>query len=260
MRQSRRVHFPNGRGDLLAGIVEIPTSTAWTWAVFSHCFTCTKDFKAIVRISRRLAEQGIGVLRYDATGLGDSGGDFGETNFETTCQDVEAATQFANAEFGPAQLLVGHSFGGAASLASAEKLSSVRGVATIAAPADTQHLARHIDQQNSRIEIDGEGEFSVGGRTYRLRRQLLQNLRSFDLTSKLRRLTLPLIIFHSPVDETLDMSHALNLFTTAGGSKTFVTLDGADHLLVQRPNDVYFVADLIGTWLGRCLGRSESSK
>ena len=251
MQQSKRVRFSNGRGQMLAGIGEIPAGKIWTWAVFTHCFTCTKNLKAIVRISRRLAEHGIGVLRFDCTGLGDSEGDFGTTNFSTTCLDLQAAAQFAAGEFGPPSLLIGHSFGGAASLACANKIESVRAVVTIAAPSDTQHLAVRIERQNPRIELDGEGDFSVGGQTYRLRRQLLEDLRAFDLASELRGMDKPHLIFHSPVDETLGLEHGIGLFQSGDGPKTLVTLDGADHLLVNQPDDVGFVGDMIAIWLKR---------
>jgi len=259
MRQSKRFRFPNGRGNVLAGIADIPPEDAWAWAIFSHCFTCTKDLKAIVRISRRLAGHGIGVLRYDATGLGDSDGDFSETNFNTTCQDVLAAAEFAAKEFDSPQILIGHSFGGAASLATASEIPTLNALVTIAAPSDTHHLAEHIARQNSRIDSDGEGVFSVGGQTYLLKRQLLQNLREFDLRSKLSRLRLPLLIFHSPLDETLAWDHAIGLFENAGGANTLVTLDGADHLLVNQPSDVAFVADMIATWVSRYIPRHGAS-
>jgi putative redox protein len=256
MRQSKRVRFTNERGNELAGIVDIPTAQAWTWAVFTHCFTCTKDLKSIVRISRRLAEHGIGVLRFDCTGLGDSQGDFSATNFATTCQDLQAAARFLRSDFGPPNLLIGHSFGGAASLASAEQLDSVEAVVTIAAPSDTHHLAAHIDRQNPRIAADGEGDFTVGGQNYRLRRQLLDDLRSFDFDKVLSRLVVPVLIFHSPIDETLAWDHAVRLFDSIAGSKAFVSLDGADHLLINQPNDTLFVADVIALWLARYVQRS----
>ncbi len=253
MRRSKRVRFSNGRGQLLAGIAETPTVPIWTWAVFSHCFTCTKDLKAIVRISRRMAEHGIGVLRYDCTGLGDSEGDFSATNFSTTCQDLEAAARFVATELGTPRLLIGHSFGGAASLVCANRITSVQAVATIAAPSDTHHLAVHIGRQSPSIDAVGEGDFSVGGQTYLLRRQLLDDLRAFDMKTELARLQLPLIVFHSPIDETLAMDHASRLLQTASGPRALVTLDGADHLLMNQPADVTFVANMITTWLSRYL-------
>lgn len=251
MRQSKRVRFPNGRGQNLSGIVEIPADSAWTWAVFTHCFTCTKDLKAIVRISRRLAEHGIGVLRYDCTGLGDSEGDFGETNFETTCGDLLSATRYVAAELGAPRLLIGHSFGGAASIATAEEVPGLSAIATIAAPSDTTHLAERIARQNPLIDREGAGEFSVGGQTYLLRRQLLENLRAFDFRAKLTRLHKPLLIFHSPVDETLAWDHAIALFQQAAGPTSLVRLDGSDHILVNQPGDISFIADMLATWLRR---------
>jgi putative redox protein len=260
MRTSKRIRFPNGRGQQLAGIVDVPAKDVWAWSVFTHCFTCSKDLKAIVWISRRLAEQGIGVLRFDCTGLGDSQGDFGATNFSTTCLDLLAAAQFMAAEYAAPAALIGHSFGGAASLACAKSIASIRAVATIAAPSDTRHLAAKIARQNPAIDATGEGDFSVGGQTYRLRRPLLDDLRGFDFEGVLARMDLPHFIVHSPVDETLEFEHALALFRSGGGPKLFVTLDGADHLLVNRPGDAEFVAELLATWLARVIARSSNPR
>lgn len=260
MRQSKRVRFPNGRGQQLAGIVEIPNGPVWVWGVFTHCFTCTKDLKAIVKISRRLAEHGIGILRFDCTGLGESEGDFSETNFDTTCQDVRAAAEYTAAELGPPRLLIGHSFGGAASLTCANDVPGLSAVSTIAAPSDTKHLADHIAKQNPEIDRQGSGDFSVGGQTYLVRRQLLQNLREFDLQQKLNEILLPLLIFHSPIDETLAWDHAQALFHQGRGPKSLIALDGADHLLINQPNDVSFVADLLAIWLGRYVPQAAATR
>ena len=252
MRKSTRVRFANGRGQQLAGILELPPHPRG-FALFSHCFTCTKDLKAIVRISRRLADHGLGVLRFDFTGLGESEGDFSATNFATNRQDIAAAAEFLRASHQPPQLLIGHSLGGAAALASAPSLPSVQAIATIAAPSDTVHLAELLARMNPAIDSDGEGLVTIGGLAHRITRQMLEMLRQTDFAERLGAVRVPLIVFHSPTDETLAWEHAERIFHGVRGPRTLVTLDGADHLLVAHPGDVQFVADLIHVWSRRYL-------
>ncbi len=252
MRKSTRVRFPNGRGQQLAGILELPLHPRG-FALFSPCFTCTKDLKAIVRISRRLADHGLAVLRFDFTGLGESAGDFSATNFQTNRQDIRAAAEFLGTSYQPPQLLIGHSLGGAAALATAPSLSSVRAIATIAAPSDTVHLAELLSGMNPAIDSDGEGNVTIGGLSHRITRQMLETLRQTDFGERLSSVRIPLIAFHSPADETLAWNHAERIFQRVRGPRTLVTVDGADHLLVAHPGDVLFVADMIDIWSRRYL-------
>ena len=252
MRKSTRVRFENGRGHRLAGILESPP-TPRAFALFAPCFTCSKDLKAIVRISRRLADRGVAVLRFDFTGLGESEGVFSDTNFQTNRQDILAAADFLEATFQPPSLLIGHSLGGAASLATAPAIDSVRAIATIAAPSDTVHLAHLLSHMNPDIDRVGNGAVIIGGLSHRITRQMLETLRQTDLSQLLRQVQTPLIAFHSPVDATLGWEHAERIFQSVQGPRTLVTLDGADHLLVRQPRDVHFVADLIEVWAQRYL-------
>ena len=250
MRQSTRLRLDNGRGHPLAAILESPSQPT-AYAIFSHCFTCTKDLKAIVRISRRLTKSGIAVLRFDFTGLGESEGDFSATNFADNCADIVAVSEFLGNDFQPPKLLIGHSLGGAAALAVARSIPSVKAIATIAAPSETQHLAAHLSQLNPAIEREGQGTVTIGGTPHTITSQMIDCLREFDLPKRIRQLDRPLLIFHSPVDETLAWEHAQRLFQLAPGPCAFVTLDGSDHLLVRRADDVDFVADMIGLWAAR---------
>ena len=250
---SQRVYFNNQTGIRLAGILDLPESAPVSYALFSHCFTCTKDLKAIVRISRGLARHGIGVLRFDFTGLGDSQGDFSQTNFETNLGDVRAASQWLKENHGPAELLMGLSLGGAAMMAASSSIESAKLLATLAAPSCTKHLAEFLSGENPAILSEGVGQVVIGGRTHQLRRQLIENLKSFDLESCISSIQIPHLIIHSPEDETLAYRHALEIFDRTGGSKSMITLDGADHLMVNQSADVNYVADMIATWAKRNL-------
>lgn len=267
LRRSERVTFAGGTGVELAGIIDLPEDAPRAVAVFAHCFTCSKDIKATVRISRSLASAGFGVLRFDFMGLGDSQGDFADSNFSTNRGDLIAAIRFMAQRFMPPTLLVGHSFGGAACLAVASETESVRGVCTIASPSDTHHLATLLEKMNPQIASSGRGEVTIGGRTYAITRQMLDDFRSYDMQQTLGHFTKPVLIFHAPGDETLRFSHALRLLQslTRGTQEraeshhethslaSLISLPGADHLLTNRPGDVEYVAAMLATWWQRLL-------
>ncbi|KLU05775.1 hypothetical protein RISK_002407 [Rhodopirellula islandica] len=266
-RHSYRVRFPGGNGFELAGIVDRPrdrlTKEALTdvpVAVFSHCFTCSKDLKAIARVSRRLAELGVAVLRYDLTGLGGSDGDFSRTHFTSNQADVQAAIQFAGSEVGAVTGLIGHSFGGAASLAiasdEAARPSTLQAVVAIAAPSDTVHLANLLDRMDPKIQEEGIGEVEIGGRRWSIRREMLEDFRSHQLADQLPKVEAQVMVFHSPTDETVGYDHALRIASLIGGenersSCSVVTLSGADHLLIRHPGDAIWVADTAAAFLSR---------
>ncbi len=249
---SQRVRFDNGRGQSLAGLLDQPAEgEVRCWSTFTHCFTCTKDLKALAKISRRLTGLGIGVLRFDFTGLGDSGGEFADTDFQTNVADCRAAAEWMASEGHPPQLLMGLSLGGAAQLVAAGGLPTVRAVATIASPSSTQHLARFLAGANPEIERTGQGLVTIGPTAHPITRRMVEVLRATQLDDAIRSLKLPLLIAFSPDDETLPFAHAFEMFRLAGGPVSFVTLDGADHLLVKQPEDVNWLADLIATWSSR---------
>ncbi len=264
-RTSRRVRFPGGSGHELAAIVDSAGPPEGSPVIlFSHCFTCSKDLKAIVRISRRLAELGFTLLRYDMTGLGQSHGDFAQTNFTTNLADLQAAAAFAAQQFGPPRFLIGHSFGGAASLAAAaardshDLLQELRGVITLAAPADTQHLATLLDRLNPAIEATGQGDVTIGGLTWTITRQMLTDFRRHRLSDLIPQIDLPLLLFHSPEDQTVGFDEALRIMHLASAEPpaatvNLITLSGADHLLSNQPSDLTYVAELIATFARRHL-------
>ncbi|RMF41782.1 MAG: alpha/beta fold hydrolase [Planctomycetota bacterium] len=259
-RRSHRVSFVGGTGFELAGIVDSPDGSPLATAVFTHCFTCNKDLKAIVRISRRLAELGVRVLRYDLTGLGNSRGNFSDTNFSTNQADLRAAVAFLAENYEPPTALIGHSFGGICSLSVASSLPSVRGVVTLAAPSDTQHLADLLERKNPAIRQQGLGEVVIGGRTYTIPQAMLDDFRRHDVAADLQRLSKPCLLLHSPEDETLGYDHALRLFSLLNSrsvaecpaaATSLITLPGADHLLSNQPQDLPFVATTITAFLHR---------
>jgi putative redox protein len=256
--RSSRVEFAGGSGHKLGGIVDQPLGEIVAAGVFTHCFTCNKDLKAIVRISRALAAQGILVLRYDLTGLGSSDGDFSQTNFTTNRADLLAAVDFLSAEYQAPDFLIGHSFGGACSLSMAAEIDSVRALISLASPSDTSHLADLLCRMDPEIQ-NGSGTVSIGGRSYTITRQMVDDFRRHDLSSSISQLSKPTLLLHSPEDETLGFEHALRIYglltQSAGDDKpspaSLVCLDGADHLLAKNPQDLVFVSNLMASWIQR---------
>jgi putative redox protein len=220
------------------------------YGLFAHCFTCNKNYKAMAHISRTLAESGIAVLRFDFTGLGESEGDFADTNFSSNVADLIAAAEFLKDEFEAPKILIGHSLGGAAVLQATAHIPSSVAVVTIAAPSETAHLARLLAGTRPTLEARGEAEITIGGRTFTIKKQFLDDLERTRMQETIRDLNRALLIFHSPGDQTVGIDNAAQIFQAAQQPKNFISLDGADHLL-SNPRDSLYVGSLIAAWAGR---------
>jgi uncharacterized OsmC-like protein/pimeloyl-ACP methyl ester carboxylesterase len=247
-----KVTFTNDRGETLTGLLERPVGKPKAYALFAHCFTCSKNVGAASRISRALAAQGFAVLRFDFTGLGNSEGDFANTNFSSNVSDLVCAARHVQTHYGPVELLIGHSLGGAAVLAAADALPEAKAVATIGAPSDPGHVRRLLRDHVEHIRTEGEATVELAGRRFTIKRQFLDDLDGQMLTTRVARLRKALLVMHSPVDEIVDVDEASKIFLAAKHPKSFVSLDRADHLL-NDPRDAQFVADVIAAWAGRYL-------
>ncbi len=252
------VTIPTTRGYALAGSLELPAGLVRGAAIYAHCFTCTRQSKAAVAISRALAREGIATLRFDFSGLGGSGGDFGSAGFASDIEDLIEAAGFLCGRFGDGILLVGHSLGGAAVLVAAGMLEpgKVAAVATIGAPADIPHVLGNIRGDLEAVERDGTGEVEIDGRRYNLSREFLERTRQIDLLAEVAKLRLPLMICHSPTDDVVGLENASKLFLAARHPKSFLSLAGADHLLLDAA-DADFAAGMIAQWAGRYLPLRE---
>jgi uncharacterized protein len=267
LRRSERVTFPGGSGHQLAGILDLPNDPPRAWILFTHCFTCTKDIKLIVRISRGLAEHGFAVLRYDLTGLGHSHGEFEHSNFSTNQADLLSAVEFLKQHYSAPEFLIGHSFGGAVSLSLAQQVPSVRGAVSIAAPSDTHHLASLLEKLAPQIVSEGHGEVTIGGMKHRIRRQMVEDFRTVQLPKIVERLTKAVLILHSPDDETLSYEHAVRLYQLLterpadrpSAPATLVCLSETDHLFTRNNADLVFVTQVIAAWISRQLAIVDNS-
>jgi uncharacterized OsmC-like protein/fermentation-respiration switch protein FrsA (DUF1100 family) len=250
--------FTGRNGQPLSGRMDLPDGPIRGFALFAHCFTCSKSSLASVRIARGLAARGIGVLRFDFTGLGESGGDFSDTSFSSNVADlVAAAGAMAAAGFGPA-LLIGHSLGGGAALAAAGSLPGVRAIATIGAPFEPSHVQHVLGPALGTIEIQGAAEVDLDGRRFTFRKAFIDDLADHDQAARIGALARPLLILHSPTDEIVDIENASSIFAAARHPKSFVALDGADHLLTRK-EDAEQAAALIAVWAGPHLGAEPAT-
>lgn len=258
--RTERVSFVGGSGHTLDARLELPLGPVRAYALFAHCFTCSKEVFAASRISRGLAALGIAVLRFDFTGLGSSEGDFANTNFSSNVEDLVAASDFLRREYEAPALLIGHSLGGAAVLAAAARVPESVAVATINAPAEPSHVLGHLGAGAEAIEVSGEATVEIAGRAFRVTRQFLDDVSKTKLRRAVGRLGRALLVMHAPEDSIVGIDHARRIFDAAKHPKGFVSLDGADHLLSRREDAAYAAATL-ATWVERYLpGATEPAE
>lgn len=250
--ETNRITFPGSRDASLAARLDLPDNAPRAYALFAHCFTCSKDLFAASRIAAQLVADGFGVLRFDFTGLGSSEGEFANTNFSSNAEDLRLAAAWLADHHGPVSLLVGHSLGGAAVLTVAGELPEVVAVATLGAPADVAHVEALLAGAIDQIEREGEADVVLAGRTFRIRKQFLEDIRSSRLIDRVAQLKQALLFLHSPTDLTVGLENAGELFAAARHPKSFVALPDADHLLTDR-RDAEYAARLIAAWAARYL-------
>src|SRR5690625_1079959 len=250
------VEFMGGRGEMLAGLLEWPDETPpLAWVLYAHCFTCSKDSKPTSHIARALVEHGFGVLRFDFTRLGASGGDFADTDFSSNIRDLVGAANWLRDHHGAPELLVGHSLGGAAVLAAAHEIDDAAAVATISAPFDPAHVIAQFEGRLDEIMTSGQATVRLAGRPFRIRRSFVEDLRSWTERQQRRihGLRRPLMVLHAPGDTLVGVDEAGKIFATAMHPRSFVSLDTANHLLT-REDDARFAADMIAVWAQRYVG------
>lgn len=252
MSHSQKVTFKNQQGQILVGYIDFYSKAHPHFALFAHCFTCSKDLKAIRTMAQQLAELGINVLRFDFTGLGNSEGSFEDTHFSSNIEDLVSACEYLAEHYNPPQLLIGHSLGGAAVLAAASKIPSAKAVVTIGAPSTPDHILKHFQGKEETILTEGYAQVSLGGRDFTIKKQLLEDLREFELNQTIKSLNKSLLIFHSPIDEVVPIEEAAKIYTQAMHPKSFISLDKADHL-ITNPQDAHYIAHAIKAWVGRYL-------
>ncbi|MEM7800180.1 MAG: alpha/beta fold hydrolase [Chloroflexota bacterium] len=245
-----KVSFKNKRGEGIGARLDLPEGEPKAYALFAHCFTCNKNLAAVRKISQALNKNGVAVLCFDFTGLGESEGDFADTNFSTNVDDLIQAAEFLNKTYAPPQMIIGHSLGGAAVLQAAGRLPSVKAVATIGAPCNPGHVTHLLQSALEKIESDGEAEILLAGRPFKIKKQFLDDLAEQKMNEVIHNLKRPLLVCHSPVDNTVGIENAAHIFTNAFHPKSFLSLDNADHLLMNSI-DARYVGQMIANWSSR---------
>ncbi len=253
-----KISFTNKEGLNLSAFLDLPKSRAIKgYALFAHCFTCSKSLSAVRQISKALTEEGIGLLRFDFTGLGHSEGDFADSNFSSNIDDLLSAAAFLQDHYRAPALLIGHSLGGAAVIFAAQQISSVRAVATIGAPFGPGHVQHLFDHKIDEIQTSGAAEVNIGGRPFLVKRQFLEDIAQANPNKILNALEVALLILHAPQDRIVSIDNASKIYLAAPHPKSFISLDGADHLLSDK-RDSSYAGQVIATWASRYLDPNPS--
>lgn len=249
--RTQKVEFENAVGYTLSARMEMPVDQhPHSYAIFAHVFTGNKNLNATRHISRALTLNGIGVLRFDFTGLGESEGDFADTNFSSNVEDIIAAAQFLENNYEAPSILVGHSLGGAAVIFAASQLFSVRAVATIGAPSQPEHVSHLLEQSLEEIQSSGKAMVNIGGRKFTIKKQFLDDLKSKNMFDILKGLRKAILVMHSPQDRIVEIENAAEIYKTAFHPKSFISLDGADHMLSSKKDAIY-AGSIIANWVAR---------
>ena len=256
-QKSRNVHFTNKDGIELSAHLEFPPdSKPKAYAIFAHCFTCSKNLLAAKNVTRSMAQEGVAVLRFDFTGLGESQGNFEDSNFSSNVSDLISAAAFLEEEFDAPQIIIGHSLGGAAVIYAASQLDSIKAVATVGAPSSVDHVVHLIEDKTDEIEEKGEANVKISGRKFTIKKQFLEDIQSKNLKQVMSDFRKPILIMHSPQDEIVSVDNAAELYDMAWHPKSFVSLDGANHLLSKKKDSLY-VGQVIASWSSRYIEANE---
>ncbi len=253
----QRLSFTGHSGDELAARLDLPEGPHHATALFAHCFTCSKDIPAARRIAQTLAAAGVAVLRFDFTGLGHSDGEFANTDFSSNVADLVAAAKALEARGMAPDLLIGHSLGGAAVLKAAGQIASSKAVVTIGAPSDPAHVVHNFGSDVERIEREGQAEIMLGGRPFTIRKSFLDDVAGAQLMTDISALHKPLLVMHAPGDVTVGIENATEIFVAAKHPKSFVSLDGADHLITEA-DDAEYAAGVIAGWAAPYLPKPDA--
>ncbi len=254
---SKKITFKNSKGLVLAGEIDLPIDKKpLSYALFSHFFTGNKNFTAVRNISRALTQNQIAVMRFDFTGLGKSEGKFEDTNFTSNVEDLISAANYLAKNYQAPKIIIGHSLGGAAAIYAANTIDSIEAIATIAAPSSPSHVEHLFEEHIDKIELDGEATFEIGGRLFTIKKHFLEDIHSKNLLKTLKKMRKPILVFHSPQDKIVAIKNAREIYSAAHHPKSFISLDGANHLLTNKL-DSFYVGQVISSWANRYVNKDK---
>lgn len=249
----QKVSFTNKDQEQLAGRLELPLNQKpHNFVIFAHCFTCTKNLTAVKNVGRALTNAGFAVLRFDFTGLGESEGDFENTNFSGNVDDLVEAAAFLEKNYMAPTLMIGHSLGGAAAIFAAAKITSIKAVAVINSPRHPSHVRNLLKDSAHEIAKNGKAKVNLGGIDFTIKKQFLDDLENKSLIDVVSNFGKALLILHSPQDTTVGIKNAEEIYKAAHHAKSFVSLDGVDHLLSKK-EDSNYVGQVIAGWASHYL-------
>lgn len=249
--KTQKLEFENREGYKLSARLDTPDSENVRQSVlFAHCFTCGKNLKAAGNISRALTARGIAVFRFDFTGLGESEGDFTDSTFSSDVSDLVIAAKKMEELIKPPAVLIGHSLGGTAVLQASGQIESAKAVVTIGSPCSPDHVIHHFENDIEQIKNEGEATVQLAGRPFKVKKSFIDDLKEHKMNETIRSLNKALMIFHSPVDNTVNISNAAHIYKTARHPKSFISLDDADHLLTSE-KDSNYVGEVTAAWASR---------
>lgn len=251
----QKFEFTGSQGHLLSARLDEAKGETKAYALFAHCFTCTKDIFAASRIAKTLTENNIAVVRFDFTGLGSSEGDFENTNFTSNVDDLVLAANHMREHMQAPEVIIGHSLGGAAVLVAANKIAEAKAVVTIGAPSDSKHVAHHFKEKRDEIFEKGEAEVCLVGRPFKIKKQFIDDIENQNMQDSIHKLNKALMVMHAPLDQTVGIENAAIIFTAAKHPKSYISLDDADHLLTRK-KDAEYVANVIAVWAKRYIEKT----
>ena len=254
--RSKKINIKNKEGHNISAVLDTPLSTPAAYAIFAHCFTCSKNLTAVRNITRSLNSEGIGVVRFDFTGLGESEGEFSDTNFSSNVDDLIYVFNYAKENNITPQIIIGHSLGGTAVLMAASTIPELKAVATIGAPADPPHLLKLFGKNVGEIKQQGYAEVNIGGRPFKIKKQFVEDLENTDISTVINDLDKSLLVLHSPQDNIVGIENAAEIYGHAKHPKSFVSLDGADHLLSNK-EDSHYAGKVIAAWASKYITAHE---
>lgn len=250
--KSIKCNFVNSRGHTLDARIDIPANinskNIKTFIIFCHCFTCSKETITTFRLSRLLAEQGYGVLRFDFSGLGNSEGDFASTTFTGMQDDLLSAINFLKNNYRAPSFLMGHSLGGTTALSVAQDYDSIKGIVTVASPSEPEHVLHHFGHALTLLEQSIDASFEVAGQYYDIKPSFVEDVRNTGMRSRLSRLEKAVLIFNIENDALVDESNAKEIQQWVKSETELITLKNTDHLLSDRQTSANVAQQIIG-WL-----------
>ncbi len=257
---TQKIKFNNKKGYQLCAKIDLPLKkNPYPFVIFAHVFTGNKNLTASKHISRALTMNGFGVMRFDFTGLGESEGDFSDTNFSSNVEDLEAAAEYITEKYMAPAVMVGHSLGGAAAIFAASKIDSIKAVVSIGAPSYPEHVTHLLKDKREEIEKNGCAQVDIGGRKFTIKKQFLDDLEAQEHVPVIQNLDRALLVMHSPQDNIVGIENAANIYKLAKHPKSFVTLDRADHMLTNK-NDAFYAGNVIASWVKRYIEFPEIEK